>query len=91
MLVEYQGLYRQMPIKFKDLEEKNFYSFQGLLAYEIIDLHFQLHKFYTQKIKKNSIRSIKLVCLQGFHLEEGGGDFPLLLMHVSPATLDKFV
>ena len=28
---------------------------------------------------------------QGFHLEEGGGDFPLLLRHVSPATFDKFV
>ena len=30
------------------------------------------------------------VC-QGFHLEEGGGNFPLLLRHVSPATFDKFV
>ena len=27
----------------------------------------------------------------GFQLEEGGGDFPHLLRHVSPATFDKFV
>ena len=31
-----------------------------------------------------------ITSFQGFHLE-GGGDFPLLLRHVSPATFDKFV
>ena len=32
-----------------------------------------------------------ILSYQGFHLEEGGGDFPLLLRHVSPASFDKFV
>ena len=37
-LYKIQGLWRK----------KNSYSFQGLLAYEIIDSQFQLRKVYTQ-------------------------------------------
>ena len=34
---------------------------------------------------------IETLFIHGFHKEEGGMDFALLLRHVSPATFDRFL